>query len=673
MSRSKTNRHSRSNARRPKLETLEPRLALNGTWTPVTNLPPTDTIGQMVLLSDGSVLVSKAPKNGNGITSQKLTPDANGSYVNGTWSPLAPMNLPHAYGSRALLPDGRLYVLGATNGTSTNSAEIYNPLTNVWTIVAPFPETTFSDGPAILLTNGLILAGSINDPNTYLYNPATNSWSSGPTKLYGDSSLNETWTLLPDGSVMSYDVNGNPGEAQRLDPTTMTWIDSGSPPVPLEAGISAFPTMGPGMLLPDGRLLQLGRSSNTAIYTLPVTPGGTGTWTAGPVIPGGLEAGGEGPQGNVGSAAAMLPNGHVLFDADMPDSGGPTKFFEFDPTANTVTDVTPSIVTQFQTLSESSATSLLTLPTGQVMLGINNGAAGAMGNQAYIYTPDGAPQVAWKPTISSIVANGDHYTLTGTQLNGLSAGSSHGGNTSAGTNYPIVQLTDGAGHAYYARTSNWSSTGVATGNTPVTTNFSIPSNVPYRSYSLSVIANGIASNPVTFIGGTPSANDMYAWDITAATTTKGHNTTTSVSVVVHRDSNVSGLGDSSDALVSNATVTVELRNSSGTLVGTSTGTTSKQGVFTSSSFSNLPSGTYVAEVTALTSSTYTWNKVLDPTPNDTDLDGDNLPDQQFTIGTAGAASPLTTATESHGRRSIAARGHRRQPPPCPPCHVRSRG
>ena len=276
-----------------------------------------------------------------------------------------------------------------------------------------------------------------------------NSWSAGPTKLFGDSSLNETWTMLPDGSVMSYDVNGtSPGEAQRMDPATMSWIDSGNVPVPLEAGISAYPTMGPGVLLPDGRLLQLGRSSQTAIYTPSATPGGTGTWAAGPVIPGGLEAGGGAANMNIGSAAAMLPNGHVLFDADKPDSGGPTKFFEFDPTAplaTSLTDVTPSTIAQFQNASEDFMTYLLVLPNGQVMLGINNGGAGGMGNQAYVYTPDGAPQAAWKPTISSITsAGGNNYTLTGTQLNGLSAGASHGGNTSGGTNYPIVELKDHA-------------------------------------------------------------------------------------------------------------------------------------------------------------------------------------------------------------------------------------
>ena len=76
----------------------------------------------------------------------------------------------------------------------------------------------------------------------------------------------------------------------------MTWIDAGAVPVSLEGGISASLNMGPGVLLADGRVLQLGRSSSTAIYT-PPTPGdgtcGAGTWAAGPVIPSGLEAGGS--------------------------------------------------------------------------------------------------------------------------------------------------------------------------------------------------------------------------------------------------------------------------------------------------------------------------------------------------------------------------------------------
>ena len=62
--------------------------------------------------------------------------------------------------------------------------------------------------------------------------------------------------------------------------------------------------------------------------------------------------------------------------------------------------------------------------------------------QLYVYTPDGAPQAAWKPTITSVVANGNHYTLTGTQLNGLYAGASYGVGTEMDSNYPIIELKD---------------------------------------------------------------------------------------------------------------------------------------------------------------------------------------------------------------------------------------
>ena len=112
----------------------------------------------------------------------------------------------------------------------------------------------------------------------------------------------------------------------------------------------------------------------------------------------------------------------------------------------------------------------------------------------------GSPQAAWQPTITSIVANGGNsYTLTGTQLNGISAGASHGTGTEMDTNYPIIELhaTDGSGQVYFARTSNWSSTGVATGSTPETTDFTLPSTMPYGTYSLTVVANGIASAPVS--------------------------------------------------------------------------------------------------------------------------------------------------------------------------------
>ena len=68
------------------------------------------------------------------------------------------------------------------------------------------------------------------------------------------------------------------------------------------------------------------------------------------------------------------------------------------------------------------------------------------------------------------------------------------------SNYPIVRFTDGSGNVYYGRTYNWSRTSVQTGGAVVTTECAVPASVfdfP-NNFSLQVIANGIASNPVTF-------------------------------------------------------------------------------------------------------------------------------------------------------------------------------
>jgi len=217
MSHSKTKRHSRSNARnrRLRLETLEPRLALTGTWTPLANLVPSTTAngaGTMELLSDGTVMVLGQGSQTQGNQGwHRLTPDSTGSYVSGAWSTLADMNISRLYSATNVLPDGRVFVLGAEitgpNGQVAwnNTGEIYNPLANTWTSTAPFPESTFG-GPTTLLADGRVLAGSMNGPQTYIYNPTTDSWSSGPTKLYGDSSQFETWTKLADGSILSYDI-----------------------------------------------------------------------------------------------------------------------------------------------------------------------------------------------------------------------------------------------------------------------------------------------------------------------------------------------------------------------------------------------------------------------------------------------------------------------------------
>jgi uncharacterized repeat protein (TIGR01451 family) len=576
-SRNRRNRFQkqRIRARRFSLETLEPRLALTGTWTALAHAAP-NGIGTMELLSDGTVIGTQ------GKNWYKLAPDSSGSYVNGTWSTMASMSLERLYDATNVLKDGRVLVVGGEysgpNLTSndTNTGEIYNPVTNSWSSIPNFPQNKFGDDPSMVLPDGRVLTGYISGPQTYIYDPVSNTWSNGPTKLYNDGSDEETWTKLPDGSILSYDIFGNPQHAQRLDvsnpdSTQWHWVDAGSVPVPLADSASEI---GPAVLLPDGRVFQIGATSNTAFYTPPTSPGDPGTWTAGPTIPSGFGTN-DGP-------AAMMPNGHVLFAADAISSGGsPTKIFEFDPSTNTIADVTPSN----PNLSGSVAFPLrmLVLPSGQVLLTTSS-------NQLYAFTPNGSPQTAWKPTITTVAANGDHFTLTGTQLNGISAGASYGDDAEMDTNYPIVRLTSSSGKVYYARTSNWSSPGVATGSAPITTDFALPANMPNGTYSLAVIANGIASNSVNFTGGiVASAADLIVTNSGPSNSTEGSNLTFNLTVTNN------GPTSTTNVVLTN-TLDPNLKYVSSSK---STGTVTQSGSTVTFSFGNLAVGqTVTASVTA---------------------------------------------------------------------------
>ena len=75
---------------------------MSGTWTPLVNSAP-NGIGTMLLLTDGTVL----GQAGSATSWCRLTPDIHGSYVNGTWSILTPMNDSRLYCSSDVLRDGR--------------------------------------------------------------------------------------------------------------------------------------------------------------------------------------------------------------------------------------------------------------------------------------------------------------------------------------------------------------------------------------------------------------------------------------------------------------------------------------------------------------------------------------------------------------------------------------
>ena len=89
-------------------------------WSPLQNQPSFNA-DTMLLLTDGAVMCHEL----EAANWHRLTPDSTGSYVNGTWSSLAPLpnnpiiptsvggptNAP-LYFASAILRDGRVFVAG---------------------------------------------------------------------------------------------------------------------------------------------------------------------------------------------------------------------------------------------------------------------------------------------------------------------------------------------------------------------------------------------------------------------------------------------------------------------------------------------------------------------------------------------------------------------------------
>lgn len=450
-----------------------------GTWSTLTNAPPA-AVATLLLLTDGSVMAQGVSTN----KWYRLAPDAHGSYVNGTWTTLADSVKAPLYYAAGVLRNGSVIVAGGEydwgNKVWLLNVERYDPTSNSWTTLPNPPGwTKIGDAPGCVLPDGRFFVGQVTTRKTAIYDPATNAWTAAANKI--NSVGEESWSLLPDGSIHAVDCSAPPAAEKYLIASDQ-WVSAGSTPQVLVDGISEI---GPSVLLPDGRLFVIGATGLTALYTLPPIANQAGTWAQGPSIP---QVNTNQPLGAVDAPAAVLPNGRVLFSSSprtTPASfQSPTFFFEFDPVANTISHVTEPT---------NSATAcylgrLVILPTGQILYS-------SYDTTVSVYTPDDSPDPTWVPTITSLPASarrGVATTLHGRQINGLNQGSYYGNDATNATNYPIVRLKSGA-NVYYCRTTNFSTMGLQTGTAVHSCSFTVPGSVPLGSYQLTVIANGIAS------------------------------------------------------------------------------------------------------------------------------------------------------------------------------------
>jgi MYXO-CTERM domain-containing protein len=434
------------------------------------------------LLTDGTVL-----SHGNGLSHWViLTPDSTGSYAKGTWKTVATSAFARDDATEHVLKDGRFFEAGgeyiyswpAHDGVAAcasscaqppdgsplfKNVEIYDPVANTWTI-EPDGLYDIGDTGSATLSDGRLLYSTRAGSQTEIYDPSMNTWTAGLKSPLSTGDEN-AWASLQNGGVLAvgYATDG----AAIYDPATNTWVRTGAVP----AGFNTGDTAGISQLF-DGRVIAYGLGQ-TYIYTPGAAAADPGTWALGPTMLNGDEA--------EDSFSDTLPNGQAWVTLTTVTYGPLVALQAFDPTTNTVASVTPP-----PDPSQPYPLSFVNLPNGQVMI--------TGGSQDWLYTPDTAPEDAWRPTVTSVAFNsGSTYTLTGSQLSGLINGGDNGDDMTMAENYPIVWLTDNANHVYYCRSFNFSNMMPSLGSTPETCQFTTPAGLAAGSYDLFVSAVGVQS------------------------------------------------------------------------------------------------------------------------------------------------------------------------------------
>jgi len=238
------------------------------------------------------------------------------------WSYAAPMLIPHASHTAALLPDGRVLVAsGRSSGGDTVQAETYDPATNGWSKAGNLAVARVG-ATAIVLTTGkvLIIGGDAGtNPPAELYDPGTNSWSQLPNTTthhvnVASSLSNGKVLVLGDESNWSYQFSA------IYDPMSNTWSSIGRPPVPLLSAV----LLGNGKVLFVRNLTPSGDTRLAELYD-PVLDSWTpaarmeinGVWGTATALPGGraLVAGGPMSGGAIGCGPGeSCPNAEI-YDA----------------------------------------------------------------------------------------------------------------------------------------------------------------------------------------------------------------------------------------------------------------------------------------------------------------------------------------------------------------------
>ncbi len=269
------------------------------------------------------------------------------------------MVTPRGLHAAATLNDGRVLFTGGVDGLGvvTTACEVYDPVANTFTAVAPLlglraghAAATLPDGRVMVVggtTNFADLTAAITTAlnTTEIWNPATNVWTAGP--VIGGRRIVPSLTRLGNGRMLvagGIEVTllfGIPialtstNKAQLYNPATNTWSNAANMPVGRAYHQDNQVTLADGRVLLSGGVLvpDLINAANAAsIANADAYNPTTNTWTATTMS-----------LARTGHAATRLANGDVIVTggaSGLVSAAVPTAAIaRYVPSTNTWTDI----------------------------------------------------------------------------------------------------------------------------------------------------------------------------------------------------------------------------------------------------------------------------------------------------------------------------------------------
>jgi N-acetylneuraminic acid mutarotase len=295
----------------PDAEVYDP---ATNTWTMTGSLKPIYLNHTATLLGTGKVLAV------GGTSDPQLYDPATNS-----WSDAGAMLInSYSYHTATLLPDGKVLVAGGRRTSHINSpvlarAEIYDPATDSWSATGSMSTARYGHQAALLPNGKVLVVGGRDSTGTVqasaeLYDPTTGTWSA--TGNMSIARANQSLTLLDTGKVLAVGGSGTSGRltsAELYDPATGTWSSTGSMLVPRAVHTATLLTNGTVVVV--GGVDKFTYENRTLVETYDPS---TGQWHV------------SGLTQNIyyANTATLLTDGKLLVAGSFPDIKYASKYAE---------------------------------------------------------------------------------------------------------------------------------------------------------------------------------------------------------------------------------------------------------------------------------------------------------------------------------------------------------